>query len=279
MPDDWFQENHTPYAGLTLAVGERLHDQHSAYQHIEVLQTLEYGRMLVLDGFVMLTERDEFVYHEMLVHPALLTHPEPRRVLIIGGGDGGSVREVLRHETVERVELVEIDEEVVKTCRRYFPALTRGLDDARVSLHCKDGFDYLDDHPDAYDVILVDSIDPVGEAAKLFTTSFYRKVKAALKNGGSAVFQTESPFYNPEVVAQVSRRLRMLFANVAPYLAHIPTYPSGLWSFTFASQTVDPLTSELHAKPALLAELKYLNPDVCKAAFALPNYIRAHLAE
>jgi spermidine synthase len=270
MSQDWFLEKHTPHAGLSLEVSARLFDQRSAFQHIEVLETPEYGRVLLLDGCVMLTDRDEYVYHEMIVHPALLLHPQPREVLIVGGGDGGSVREALRHDTVQRVELLEIDEAVISAARRFFPALAARLDEPRVSIHCEDGFTYLDEHQGRYDLIVVDSIDPVGEAAKLFTSTFYEKVRAGLRAGGIAVFQTESPFYSIEVLAQVQERLRSLFRHVAPYVAHIPTYPSGLWSFTFASDAVDPLTAPLARRPAFLAELKYLTPELLRAAFVLP---------
>lgn len=279
MTDDWFTEKHTPYAGLTLAVRERLHDRQSPFQRIEVLDTVEYGRMLLLDGFVMLTDRDEHVYHEMIVHPVLLAHGNPRRVLIIGGGDGGSVREVLRHGGVEGVTLVEIDEAVIETCRRFFPALTAHLDDPRVTIRCEDGFAFLDKHPGGFDAIVVDSIDPVGEAAKLFTSAFYAKIKTSLRPGGIAVFQTESPFYNTEVVVQVSRKLTPLFSIVAPYLAHIPTYPSGLWSFTCASDTVEPRVAEPFAEPAFQADLKYFTPQAMQAAFVLPRYLERSLAE
>jgi spermidine synthase len=233
--------------------------------------------VLLLDGCVMLTDRDEFVYHEMIVHPALLMHPQPRDVLIVGGGDGGSVREALRHDTVRRVELVEIDAAVIDVSRRFFPALVTGLDDPRVAIHCEDGFAYLDGHRGQYDFIIVDSIDPVGEAAKLFTTEFYAKVKAALRAGGCAVFQTESPFYSTEVLAQVQQHLGGLFRHVAPYLAHIPTYPSGLWSFTFASDALDPRTAPLVRQPPFLGELKYLTPGLVRAAFVLPAYLERRL--
>lgn len=274
MSDNWFTEKHTPHSGLTLEVGNTLFDQHSDFQHIQVLETLEFGRMLLLDGCVMLTDRDEHVYHEMIAHPALLTHPDPKSVLIVGGGDGGSVREVLKHETVESVHLVEIDEAVINTSRQFFPALATGLDDPRVSIHCQDGFAYLDAHQDTYDIILVDSIDPVGEAAKLFTSSFYGKVRGGLRQGGTAVFQSESPFYSGPVLGQLVQKLRPFFPHVAPYLAFIPTYPSGLWSFTFASDCVDPKTIQPRQTPSFLKGLKYFNGEILSAAFTLPNFIR-----
>jgi spermidine synthase len=274
MAESWFTEKHTPHAGITLAVGGRLFQQQSPYQRVEVLETLEYGRMLLLDGCVMVSDRDEFIYHEMIVHPALLAHPLPERVLIVGGGDGGSVREALRHQAVKSVHLVEIDSVVIDASRRFFPALAKSLDDPRVTVLVKDGFDHLDGHQGAYDVILVDSMDPVGEAAKLFTSPFFEKVKRALAPGGIAVFQSESPFYHTDILRQLMESLRQLFRYVAPYLAHIPTYPSGLWSFTFTSDAVDPKTCLLRNEPALAGGLKYFHPDLFRAAFITPNYVR-----
>ncbi len=274
MSESWFTEKHTPHAGITLAVVGRLFERQSPYQRVEVLETLEYGRMLLLDGCVMVTDRDEFVYHEMITHPALLAHPKPEQVLIVGGGDGGSVREALRHQAVRAVHLVEIDQVVIDASRQFFPALAKELDQPRVSVLVKDGFDHLDTHQAAYDVILVDSMDPVGEAAKLFTSPFFAKVKRALKPGGIAVFQSESPFYHTEILRQLLESLRQQFRHVAPYLAHIPTYPSGLWSFTFASDAVDPRTCPLRSEPALAGGLKYFHPDLFRAAFVTPNYVR-----
>ncbi len=273
----WFTEKHTPHAGITLELGKSLFDQKSEFQHVQVVETLEYGRMLLLDGCVMVTDRDEFIYHEMIVHPALLAHPKPERVLIIGGGDGGSVREALKHPEARSIELVEIDGMVIDASRRFFPALTVGLDDARVQVRVADGFAHLDTHAGVYDVILVDSMDPVGEAAKLFTTPFFRKVQAALRPGGVAVFQSESPFYHADILRDLVQAMRLTFKHAAPYLAHIPTYPSGLWSFTFASNAVDPLTAKLRAGGKWLDGLKYFHPALFPAAFVLPNYFRRKL--
>ncbi len=273
MDDSWFLEKHTPYAGLTLAIKKKLYEAKSPFQRIEVLDTFEYGRMLLLDGYVMLTDRDEFIYHEMIVHPALLTHARPERVLIIGGGDGGSVREVLRHPTVEAVHLVEIDRMVIETSREFFPAVSGKLDDARVEVRVADGFDQVENGGERYDVILVDSIDPQGEAAKLFSAPFYGHARRCLREGGIFVCQTESPFYNGDVVRGVCEKLRGLYAHVAPYLAHIPTYPSGLWSFSFASDRVDPQVAKPRAEDGFLDALKYYSPEVHGAAFVTPRYM------
>ncbi len=279
MAEDWFLEKHTPYSGLSLAVRERLLDERSEFQHIEVFDTVEYGRMLLLDGCVMLTDRDEFIYHEMIVHPALSLHDAPARVLVIGGGDGGSVREALRHAAVEEITLVEIDPAVIAASRRFFPALSAGLDDPRVTVQCRDGFDFLDGHPGSFDVILVDSIDPVGEAAKLFTSAFYGKVKAKLRPGGIGVFQTESPYFNGDVLGRVRARLAPHFRHVAPYLAYIPTYPSGMWSFTFASDAVDPLQATPREEPPFPGGLRYFTPAIRQAAFVLPGFVQALLED
>lgn len=270
----WFTEKHTPHAGITLELGKTLFDGKSGFQRVQVVETREYGRMLLLDGCVMVTDRDEFAYHEMIVHPALLAHPKPERVLIVGGGDGGSVREALKHPEAKAIELVEIDGMVIDASRAWFPALTAGLDDPRVKVMVADGFAHLDTHKAAYDVILVDSMDPVGPAARLFTIPFFRKVKTALRPGGIAVFQSESPFYHAEVLGQLVKDMRKVFKHAAPYTAHIPTYPSGLWSFTFASDAVDPLKARLRPGGKWLDGLKYFHPALFAAAFQLPNYFR-----
>ena len=278
MPDNWFLEKHTPHAGLSLAYSRRLHDEQTPFQHIEVFETREYGRLLTLDGYVMLTDRDEFVYHEMITHVPLFAHGAPREVLIIGGGDGGTLRECLKHEGVRRATLVEIDGRVMEVSRQYFPQLAVALDDPRAKVLVADGFEHLRGMEDSYDVVLCDSIDPVGEAAKLFTAEFYGLVHRALRPGGVAAFQTESPFYSGKVLGEVVQALSTHFRHVAPYLAAIPTYPSGLWSFTFASDTVDPRSVEAPTDAPLLAGLQYYTPPLFRAAFTLPRYIERSIA-
>jgi spermidine synthase len=273
MDDSWFLEKHTPHAGLSLAIRERLFEATSPYQRVEVLDTFEYGRMLLLDGYVMLTDRDEFVYHEMIVHPALLSHAAPEQVLIVGGGDGGSVREVLKHSSVRSVHLVELDKMVIDTSRSFFPALSEMLDDPRVEVTVADGFHHVENSRADYDVIIVDSIDPIGEAAKLFDIPFYTHAKGALREGGVFVCQTESPFYNGDVMQDVSRKLRGLYAHTAPFLANIPTYPSGCWSFCFASDAIDPLNCQPRFDQGFISQLKYYTPDLFRAAFTLPKYL------
>ena len=273
MPDFWFTEKYTPHTGLTLQVRERLYDAKSDFQQIEVLDTLDYGRLLLLDGCVMLTDRDEHVYHEMISHVPLFSHPKPERVLIVGGGDGGAVREVLKHSSVKEVHLAEIDGEVIEVSRKYFPAVAAGLDDPRVEIFVRDGFDHLDEHQQYYDVILTDSIDPVGEAVKLFSESFYNKAKQSLRPGGVFVCQSESPFISLDVLAKVHGTLGKLYTHTQPYLVYIPTYPTGMWSFSMASDTVKPKEVEPDFSPPFLQELKYFTPDIFRSAFALPKQI------
>ena len=228
--------------------------------------------MLLLDGCVMLTDRDEFIYHEMITHVPLFTHPSPERVLVIGGGDGGVVREALRHSSVREVHLVEIDGEVIDVSRKYFPAVASGLDDSRVEVIVRDGFDHLDEHVDYYDVIMTDSIDPVGEAAKLFSDSFYAKARQSLRAGGVFVCQSESPYFHGDTMTKVRRTLGEVFSHAHSYLAHIPTYPSGMWSFTIASDAHDPLLRQPDFSPRFVSALKYFSPEIYRAAFAIPPF-------
>ncbi|MDH4120405.1 MAG: polyamine aminopropyltransferase [Deltaproteobacteria bacterium] len=274
---DWFTEKQTPHLGLTLEVKRRLFDRTGPYQRVEVMETVEFGNLLVLDGCVMVTDRDEFVYHEMIAHPALALHPNPERVLIIGGGDGGSVREAVKHEAVKSVTLVEIDQLVIDACREFFPALTASFHHPKAQVLVADGFAHLDDHPQAYDVILVDSTDPVGPAEVLFSPAFFHKVRASLRPGGFAVFQSENPFLMGGIIRKMHQDLRPLFGQVALYLALIPTYPGGHWSFTLCADQVNP--AQVLPRPLSFEDsLKYYNQGIHTAAFQLPGYLRRLLA-
>lgn len=277
-----FTELWDGFSGITFGVEELLFSGTSEYQRVEVLKTDRFGRLMLLDGLVMLTERDEFVYHEMIAHPALCLHPDPRRVLVIGGGDGGTVREVLRHPGIEHVDLVEIDGLVIDAARRFFPTVASALDEPRLSVRVEDGLAFARNAPaGSYDVVLVDSTDPVGFAEGLFGRAFYEDCVRALGDDGILVSQTESPF---DTAFQTSIKaahglLGESFAHVAFYLAHIPTYPMGTWSFVMASKTRRPLgdfdTGEATRRLAgFEGELRYYNPDLHRGAFALPTFVR-----
>ncbi|NLG84098.1 MAG: polyamine aminopropyltransferase [Firmicutes bacterium] len=266
----WFTEKQTEGLALSLLVTRTLHRERTPFQDLAVLETVQYGRLLVLDGVVMLTEADEFIYHETIAHVPLLLHPEPRIVLVIGGGDGGTVREVLKHPSVEKVVLAEIDERVIEASRRFFPTLSTGFTDPRLQLAVGDGIEHVRNHPGTYDVILVDSTDPVGPGVGLFEADFYRMAAAALRPGGLLAAQTESPFVNRELIRHIHKNMKEAFPFRRLYLAPIPTYPAGWWSFTLAAEAeVNPL------EPRILPGLatKYYTPEVHRAAFALPPFV------
>ncbi len=271
----WFTEKQTPNLGITCKVVRTLHREKTPYQEILVLDTEQFGRMLVLDGMVQTTLFDEFVYHEMLAHVPLSTHPEPRHVLIIGGGDGGTVREVLRHPHVEKVTLVEIDRRVVEVSRSFLPELAHSFDDPRVEVCFADGVAYVGEREASYDVILVDSPEPVGQAARLFSRPFYEAVFRALRPDGLFVAQTESPFLNRDLIARVWRDVGSIFPITRLYLAAVPTYPSGLWSFTMGSKKFVPE----EARAAELPGLRYYTAEVHRASLKLPRFVQELLAQ
>lgn len=271
----WFSETYQDHYAIRLRVKETLFRKQSQYQLIEVMETYAFGRLLALDGAIMLTERDEFVYHEMLVHVPLCAHPEPREVLIIGGGDGGTLRETLKHPSIRRVDLVEIDEEVIQASRRFLPALSASLDDPRARVFSQDGIQFVKNRQGEYDVVLVDSTDPVGPAVGLFDVPFYRDIFHALRPGGIACAQSESPFFNGDWVGAIHLRLRQVFPHVATYVAPIVTYPGGFWSFAFAGKAHGPLEeghADRHRQRGL--DTRYYTPEIHRAAFQLPRYIQ-----
>lgn len=271
----WFTERQTPDLAISLRVMRTLCRETTPYQELLVAETSAFGRLLSLGGTVQLTERDEFFYHEMLAHVPLAAHPAPKRVLVIGGGDGGTVREVLRHDGIEHVDLVEIDEAVVRAGRTYFPGVSSGLDDPRVAVHHADGIAFVADAAaGSYDVVLVDSTDPVGPAVGLFRSPFYADVARTLGAGGIVCAQSESPLLHGELIASLAAEMRQAFAHAALYLCPVPTYPSGQWSFLAASQATDP--SEPRPDVALQGT-RYYTPAVHRAAFTLPPYAAAHL--
>lgn len=269
----WFTEKQTQAFGITAKVRQTLTEKTTEYQHLAVLDTEEFGRMLVLDGMVQTTVRDEFVYHEMISHPAMLTHPNPRRVAVIGGGDGGAIREVLKHDSVERAVLVEIDGDVIDASREFLPEISSGLSDPRVEVLVADGLEHVRKHKSTYDVILVDSTEPVGAAIGLFSEDFYRDIYEALTSDGVLAAQTESPFFNQDIVKKSFRGISRVFPCPRLLLASVPTYPSGLWSFTIGSKSRDPLTVALDRAHSL--STRYYSASVHRAAFQLPPFVES----
>lgn len=273
----WFTEKQTEHLGLTLRVRESLLVEQTPFQELAILDTYPYGRMLVLDGAIQTTEGDEFVYHEMITHVPLASHPLPQEILVIGGGDGGTVREILKHPEVKRVRLVEIDDQVVAAARRFLPGLSHALDDPRAEVIITDGAQHVEAMRAAYDVIIVDSTDPVGPAVKLFQHDFYRAVHDALTPEGLFVTQSKSPYLDRGLIREVLGVIRSLFPAALLYTAAIPTYPSGLWSFVLGSKIHHPLKFDESRAEKL--ETRYYSPEIHRAAFALPRQIRGDLVQ
>lgn len=269
--DLWYTEKQTENLGITCKVTSTLHTEKSEFQDIAVFETVQYGRMLTLDGLVMTTIQDEFVYHEMITHVALNTHANPKRVLVVGGGDGGAIREIIKHPAVEKATLVEIDGRVIEVSKQYLPEIACALGDPKVEVLVDDGIKHLADKANTYDVICIDSTDPIGPAVGLFAADFYRSVYQALKEDGIMVAQTESPFLNASLITRVNQDIGEIFPITRLYLAAIPTYPSGLWSFTMGSKKYDPLKVDETKIPQY--PTKYYTPGIHKSVFSLPKFV------
>ncbi|CBV40973.1 polyamine aminopropyltransferase [Halomonas elongata] len=281
LDSGWFTEVFDSQgSAFSLKVTGKLHDVQSDYQHLEVYATETFGNLMVLDGCVMLTDRDNFLYHEMIAHPALFTHADPKRVVIIGGGDCGTLREVLRHPGVERVTQIDIDEEVTRAAERFFPALTESNDDPRAELAFIDGVRWVDEaEAESVDVLIIDSTDPVGPAEGLFTTDFLRRCHRLLRSGGVMVQQSESPLYHSgSIIHSLRRDMREAgFDSVATLPFPQPVYPSGWWSVTLAGKGREVNDfREQDAREAGLP-LDYYTADIHRGALALPPFMRRAL--
>lgn len=271
----WFTEYQTENLSLGMRINKTLHSEQTEFQSLDIYETEQNGRLLVLDGYIMTTDKDEFVYHEMLSHVAMHTHPNPKNVLVVGGGDGGVIREIVKHKSVERAVLAEIDGRVIETSKEYFPYIASGLSDPRVDIQVTDGVKYVQDHKGEFDVILIDSTEPIGPAEGLFAKQFYQSVYEALTDDGIMVAQTESPFVNQDLIRNVTRDVKAVFGRSDLYLAFVPTYPTGMWSFTMGSKKHDPM----EAAQCNIEGLKYYASDVHRGAFALPPFVRELVAK
>ncbi len=267
----WYTEKQTENYGITAKITETLVTEKTDFQDLTIIDTVEFGRMLVLDGMVMTTIKDEFVYHEMVAHPALFTHPNPRNVLVVGGGDGGVIREVLKHPKVEKAVLVEIDGKVIEYSKKYLPEIAGALDQPRVEVIVNDGYMHIHEKKNVYDVVMVDSTEPVGPAVQLFERGFYQAIYEALKEDGIFIAQTDNPWFKADLIRQVYGDVKDIFPVVRVYTANIPTYPSGLWTFTMGSKKFDPLQVDETKIPEL--DTKYYSARLHKAAFALPKFV------
>jgi len=271
----WFSEYQTKNVKISFRIKEVLYTKESKYQKIAVYETEDYGRLLTLDDTVMLTTRDEFVYHEMISHVPMLTHGSASKVLVIGGGDGGTVRELLKHP-VSEIHLVEIDEDVIETSKKYFPTVSCGLTDPRVKIFCEDGIEFVKNNK-GYDVVIVDSTDPIGPAVGLFSVEFYKNVFDALNDNGILVAQTETPILFPDLVRKIYKDMSSVFPYTNMYTAVIPTYPGAFWTFTMGSKTIDPVSKEISSLPVL--ETKYYSKELHKSYFILPPFVKNLISE
>ena len=280
--DFWFSEKQTKNVKLSIRVDRQLYSGHSDFQRIDVFESPEFGRFLTLDGYMMLTEKDEFIYHEMITHIPMAVHPHVRKVLVIGAGDGGVVRELVQYPEIEKIDLVEIDEMVVEVCKKYLPQTACRLEDERVEVHYEDGLKFIRRCKDEYDLIIVDSTDPFGPGEGLFTREFYGNCYKALKEDGIMVNQHESPFYEEDALAcqRAHRNIAESFPISRVYQAHIPTYPSGHWLFGFASKKYHPLR-DLREKEWNDRGLvtRYYTTTLHKGAFYLPAYVEELLKD
>lgn len=281
MSGDWLCEGQAPGVSFSLKVEERLLCRRTEHQEIEIVQTRALGRVLALDGRFMLSERDEPFYHEMFVHPAMLVHDCPERVLIVGGGDGGALREALRHPTVREATLVEIDAAVTAASREHLARVHAGaFDDPRVRIAISPGETFVPRFPQAFDAILVDSTDPVGPGQALFERAFLAACREALRPGGVMAFQAGTPFYCPDLLANLVADLRGLVPHVAPYVGFVPSYPSGMWAYVVAGDR------DLEVEETVLRErfsarkldTRYYTPSLHRAAFVLPRFVEELLA-
>ncbi len=256
---EWFTEIQSKGLSLSIGIKKKIFEGFSDFQKVCVFETVEFGKMLTLDDKIMLTERDEFIYHEMIVHPLSQMLESPEKVLVIGGGDGGTVREILRYKSVKKIILVEIDRMVIDVSKKYFSELGRYLDNKKVDVKILDGAEFVRNTDDFFDVVIVDSTDPVGPGEVLFSDEFIRNISRISKN---IVSQTESPFLNKDFIKGYHKIIKKYFKRMFYYIVPIPTYPSGTWSFTIGTNQ--------NLRPKGKIELRYYTPEVFKASIVVP---------
>ncbi len=274
----WIDEEYQGIVRTGFRLKRRVFQGKSPFQTVEVVETKGHGKLLLIDGMTMVSERDEFVYHEMIAHVPLFVHPRPRRVLVIGGGDGGSVREVLRHRSVERCVLAEIDPLVVEASRRFLPLTAAKLSDRRCEVKIGDGVAFVRETAERFDVVIVDSTEPFGPAKALFGPAFYKDVRRVLTDDGIVVSQAGSPFYEIATIKNLARLLKPVFPVSDAYLFNNLTYPGGLWAFTYASKGLRPVKDFRPARvKAARLPLRWYNADVHAGAFALPQFLKKAL--
>ena len=262
---------------LKVRITKSLEKIKSEFQEIEVVESESFGKILLIDGIIMLTDADEFCYHEMITHIPLCVHPKAQKVLVIGGGDGGTVREILKHDSVNEVDVCEIDEKVIEISKKHFPYLANSFNDPKVKVYCEDGNKFIKNHKDEYDIIIVDSSDPVGPAEVLFRREFYEAMYQALKNNGIVVTQAESFFYHKKIIKSLFSFIKEIYPISEYYYTLVPTYPSGIIGFTFCSKKYHPIQDFNETEILKLNDLKYYNQKIHKASFALPAFVQEYI--
>lgn len=271
--DLWISEQQNEDVNFSCRVKKTIYSEKTDFQQIDIVETEFFGKMMVLDGVIQTTTFDEFIYHEMIVHVPMLTHPNPKKVLVIGGGDGGSVREVSKHSSVEKIDWVDIDGKVIKACKTYLPEWNPTIEsNPVVALKIQDGIAHMRESKGQYDVIIVDCSDPVGPGELLFTYEFYKDIYGALKEDGLFVQQTESPFYHRDLIKGIQRDVKAIYPVTRLYMANIPTYPSGLHCFTIGSKKYDPMQPAAGRVPDF--ETRCYSPEAHAASFMLPKYVK-----
>lgn len=275
---EWISEV-GPSFGFTVETTERLYTARSPYQQIDIYQTAHCGKLMLLDGIIQFTEYDEFAYQEMLAHLPLFAHPCPERVLVIGGGDGGILREIAKHDCIKRIDLCEIDAMVIEAAKKFVPSMSCGFDDPRVAVHIADGSKFVADKESEYDVIIVDSTDPVGPGESLFNAEFYSKMKRALKPDGVIASQSESIYLHPAVIKRLMRINLDLFGSYNYALMLVPTYPTGTIGASVVSCSRDVKNPVREPDASMLAKLRYYTPAIHRASFVLPKFAEDFLKE
>lgn len=277
----WYTEQHTKDVRFSIKVDKELYSEQTEFQRIDILESNEFGRFFTLDGLMMVTEKDEFIYHEMIVHVPMAVNLNIKKVLVIGAGDGGTIRELTKYKSIEKIDMVEIDKRVVEVCKEYLPQTACKLDDERVTIFYQDGLKFVRGKENEYDLIIVDSTDPFGPGEGLFTKEFYGNCYKALTEDGILVNQHESPYYEEyaKSMKDAHEKIQGIFKVHKVYQAHIPTYPSGHWLFGFASKKYDPI-EDLKADQwnELGLQTNYYNTELHVGCFALPTYVRKQLA-
>ncbi len=278
--DLWMTELHQGKSGLTVKIKGLIESTQSKFQRIDILDTADFGKMLVLYGSMMVADNDLTSYNEMITHVPIFAHPKPNKILIIGGGDGGALTNVMKHPEVRSCTMCEIDKMVVEVCKKHFPKLGIGFKDKRAKLVFQDGKKLIETSKEKYDVILMDLSDPIGPAADLFQKKFHRKVYDTLNDDGIMVAQSESPYFNQDTVKQMYKNLRDIFPIVKMYTAHVPIYPSAYWSFAFCSKKYHPIDDfDYDRYRKLRLKNNYYNVDIHLGAFCLPEYVKILIGE